>query len=515
MSTTKRIISGSTASWVRIAITIITQIALVPIFLTYWDVKTYGIWIAIQALINILSTLDRGYSDFLQYEFLKLGNHKRSQIGSLLWSALYVTILIAIVELAIVYLLAFHLNINSLFGEAKIEDKNFHNQIAWALLVQWIAWMLTNIIGLFFRSLYSFGYHSRTVWWGAFLAIITSIVPVLAVIKGAGLLTASIWSTIGIIIVLIILYMDIMRILQKEQIVAIKGSWKKGFKNYAMSIGLSGRYFLENFRQQGVRLLVAPFSGATGLAAFTTIRTGANVALQGLSTITNPLMPELMRFLQQKEQKKIDASFDTIWLVLIAALAPGVVVMQAIAPAIFASWTKGQINFDARLFATLSLGVLVYALAQPATAIVIGNNLIKSQVFISLISTIIVIAGIILMIPSLGILAAGIALLIAEIVATVLFQIIAKKWLYQQNLDWPQKSSFLALLSVMIAAIAIYIIIVLPAMKWLTVAGILLFLIWNTRLYWKQMTPFATGKANSIAVSIPIFGKLIKACFHK
>ncbi len=41
MSVTKRVISGSAASWAQIVVGIVTQIAVVPVYLNYWDVKTY------------------------------------------------------------------------------------------------------------------------------------------------------------------------------------------------------------------------------------------------------------------------------------------------------------------------------------------------------------------------------------------------------------------------------------------------------------------------------------------
>jgi hypothetical protein len=65
MSVAKRLISVTAASWARIAVNMLSQLLLVPVYLIYWDVSTYGIWIAIQALVNILSMVDFGHQTFL------------------------------------------------------------------------------------------------------------------------------------------------------------------------------------------------------------------------------------------------------------------------------------------------------------------------------------------------------------------------------------------------------------------------------------------------------------------
>ncbi len=77
MSVASRLISGSAASWAQIAITAISQVVLVPVYLSHWSVATYGVWLAIQALISITSTFDFGHQEFLGYEFLRIGRDDR------------------------------------------------------------------------------------------------------------------------------------------------------------------------------------------------------------------------------------------------------------------------------------------------------------------------------------------------------------------------------------------------------------------------------------------------------
>ncbi|RRB04260.1 lipopolysaccharide biosynthesis protein [Larkinella rosea] len=507
MSTTKRLISGTAASWARIGITMLTQVALVPIFLSYWSIQTYGVYIAIQALVNVLNTPGRGYSDFLQFEFLKLGNTNRTEIARLLWSGISVILVLSVIELATLYYIGFYGNIGFLFNEKSISNLQFRNDIGWSLLIQWLSWIFCNVIGLFFRALHPFGYYPRMEWWNVGSSIFTSLITVIFIISGYDLLGVTGASSIGSILLMVVQFLDTNNRLKKEGLQFKTASLRLGFQKYVVSLALSGRYFLENFKQQGVRLLLSPVVGAASLAAFVTMRTGANVALQGLSTITNPLMPELMRFLHNRDQERMQVAFDSVWLVVVAILAPAVLVIHAIAPFLFTLWTKGQIAYDPFLFATLSLSVLVYGIAQPATAIVTGNNLLRLQMGISLISSLIVIGGIFFLVPQISIIGAGIALLTAEVAAAFGFHFYAQKWLGLHQMRWPTKSYLIAIRSVLIAAFGMIMMSVFPHYYLLYLAVSMIALCWNIKKYWELFSRIGVEKTFLLLSRLPVIGK--------
>ena len=151
-------------------------------------------------------------------------------------------------------------------------------------------------------------------------------------------------------------------------------------------------------------------AGPVALAAFSTMRTGANVALQGLNTIINPLLPDLMRFLHDRDQPRSEAAFSTIWIVSGSIYGTGRRNLQIFIEPFYVYWTQGKIAFDPLLFALLSLGVLVYAVVQPAMAVVIGNNLTKTTIaLIAAVAGVILFAVLIVLVPIIGILGAAIA----------------------------------------------------------------------------------------------------------
>ena len=498
MSVAARLISGSAASWMKIGITMISQIALVPLYLNYWSVETYGVWLAVQALIAIMTIIDMGHQTYLGYEFLKVRNNT-VELSKLLWSGASIALFIGVVQLILILIFIFSGLLGPLLDRAELQDETLIRSAGIILFLQGISWLLCNgVAGLFVRALEPFGYFPRMAWWGVFLAVLANVSPALAVVYGADLITTCLVMVSVNIIFNVFPYLDMFRLMRREKISFVRPSLKLGYKNFLLSTAVTGKLLLENARQQGVRLVLAPLAGAVGLAAFSTMRTGSNVALQGLNTITNPLMPDLMRFLHDRDQIRSESAFGTIWIIVVALMAPAVVILQAVVAPLFELWTNGRIVFDPALFSILSLGVLVYAIAQPAMAVVMGNNLMRPQLLLSGLAAVIVIGSIIVLIPVMGILGAGISLLLAEVVASFGYKYFAKKWLRENSLSWPSRSFRVSVMSVFIAGAGMGAMIYLPQFRWGFFAGTLILLGWNFYRYWKILPDLVTQRALNI-----------------
>lgn len=496
MSTAARLISGSAASWARIGVTVISQIVLVPLYLSHWDVDTYGIWLAIQALAGLLFTIDLGHQEYLGFEFMRLGKSNVVKISQYLYSGIIIGIALSFFQLFLICILIGSGGLPQLLGKSHVLGVDSITTAGFVLISQGIAWLVsTSITGLLFRALAPFGYYPRMAWWNFFSSIIATIAPIIAVIMGAKLLVTGLIAAGAAIVFSLPLYLDLFHLLRKEQIPFSPPNLKLGLKNFSFSLAVFGKISLENLRQQGVRIVLAPLSGVTALAAFSTMRTGANVALQGLNTITNPMIPDLMRFLQQRDQARSESAFGTVWIVLVTMMAPGVVILQAVVGPLYIAWTRGQIPFNPWLFAVLSLSVLVFAVVQPATTVVVGNNLLKPQLLLSAIAAVIVVAGMYILVPRTGILGAGISLLTAEVFTTIGYKVVAQQWLEQNGLQWPKRPFLIAVFSVIIAALSMSLMIVLPEFKWFVLIFSLLIFSINIWKYWQVLPAIATEHA--------------------
>ena len=510
MSTAGRLISGSVASWAQIGVTMAAQLILVPIYLGHWDVKTYGIWLAIQGIMSALSMLDLGYQNYIAFEFLRLGQRNILDLSKALSSALVFGVMIGLTQILLVCVFTVTDILGFLIGENRANDIELLRQAGIVLILQGFTWLFLNTIpGLMVRALAPFGYYPRMAWWTFLYAIMTAVAPLIAVVMGANLLWAGIAFAGSAFGYAVLFYIDVFRLLKKERIKLIKPSLKLGYSNFRLSLPLLGKALLENVRQQGVRLVLAPLAGPVGLAAFSTMRTGANVALQGLNTIINPLLPDLMRFLHDRDQPRSEAAFSTIWIVIVACLAPGVVILQMFIEPFYVYWTQGKIAFDPLLFALLSLGVLVYAVVQPAMAVVIGNNLTKIQLIIAAVAGVILFAVLSVLVPIIGIIGAAIALLLAEIVAAVFYKVHAERWLRGNQLMWPKKAFEVSIVSVLIAAVALGLIIFFPQIKWPIFAISMILFVWNFWRSWQGLPTVAIDSAKNFMIRIPGLRRLV------
>ena len=511
MSTVSRFISGSAASWVRIAVTIGAQIILVPLYITHWSVETYGLWLAIQALIGLLVTLDTGHQEFLGYEFLRIGTDDRSRLSRYLWSGVGIGLLINTIQLSVIVALLVFNGLPAVLG-SELTSAAMTNVAGIVLLLQGLTWFIcTSVSGLLFRVLSPFGYYPRMAWWNLGSTIVAAVAPAAAVVAGADLLMTGIVTAVATLLFSIPLYVDLIRLLRRVGIAFCVPSWQMGFANFSLALAVFGKIILENLRQQGVRLVLAPLSGATGLVAFSTMRTGANVALQGLNTVTGPLIPDLMRFLQKRDQVRTESAFGTVWIVVVALMAPAVVILQAFVEPFYLAWTRNQVLFDPWLFAVLSLSVLVFAVVQPASTVVIANNLLRPQLLVSLSAALIVVGGIYVLVPVLGILGAGLALLAGELLTTVCYAFVAQRWLRHSGLTWPKRSFLIVVTSVMIAGITMALMISLPNLKLVILLTSMVAFLGNAWRYWQVLPKLATNRAKTILGNLPGVGKLFPA----
>ncbi|RYY63087.1 MAG: hypothetical protein EOO05_00330 [Chitinophagaceae bacterium] len=494
-TTFSRIFSGSVASWAQILVNLLAQLIVTPIFLSYWSANEFGIWLTFQAATGFLQIFDTGHQNYVGNKFLIIGSGNRPELRETLYSAVPVALLSGFIQIGITLLV-----VNSgYFTSFALQYGEEASALKQLLVFQVIVWAITgSYAGLLTRSLSPFGYYSRYAWWQTFMQALVILLPTIAVIAGGHLLMAGVTMLSATILINLFLILDVIRQLKKEGMPYLPPKWVTGLRNFKLSLLLTLRSIFDIFRQQGIRIILTPSVGAKEMAAFATMRTGANVAAQGLSSITNPMLPELMKFLKMRDQKRSEASLATVWIIIVALLCPGLVFLQSIVEPLYMVWTRGKIPFDPLLFSMLSVIVLVYASSQPALAIATGNNLIKALLGISTITFILVIAGLVIFVPSFGIRGAGFALLIAECISAALAMIVAAKWLRRNQMSWPSKAYAITVTSILVSVASMLAMIYLPSAKWLVLAVSLLLLGINVRRYWKVLPDLAANKAKSL-----------------
>lgn len=153
-------------------------------------------------------------------------------------------------------------------------------------------------------------------------------------------------------------------------------------------------------------------------------------------------------------------SFAMVWLVVLVLLNPAVIVAELFGKQIFAVWTHGKIPFDFALFAGLSSGILIYALAQPAMAILQGNNLIWLQLAFSALTSTVAVAGIWISIGRFGISGVGVVLAISEFCGLIAYLRAGMRWLAAHDMKWPWRLFAISSTAVLITVVSLYLMAV-------------------------------------------------------
>lgn len=438
MSTPVRLASGTGLSLGRMATAIVGQIATVPIYLTHWDAQTYGVWLILQGSLGYLMLISAAHQQYTYAEVMKCGPDARDAVRRLYLSSVGVAYLIALAEFGAILGLG-----PQVVSAAMPADSAGTAATVVALLV---LYSLLNLIFMPFGAITAqtitvYGQYPRTAAWGLFDTGMVVFAPAVAVAFGADLMTAGLVQVAAHAVAALLTAIDLVRLARRFGLLARQRiDWRLGLRNALGCLPLAGRSFIESFRQQGFRILLGANAGAVAVTALATTRTFANVLHQGLSTITAPLMPELMRYVVNRDQDRMEGAFAIVWLCLFALLVPGVLVLCLLAEPVFMFWTRGAVGFDPVLFLTLLVVVLVYAAGQPATAILQGQNRIAWMISISVAAALGLVAFCVLLIPPFGLRGAGFALLGAELCAVSLTMAGAARALRQSGLDFPWRS---------------------------------------------------------------------------
>ena len=474
MSALHRFLSASAASWAKILLTVATQVLLVPLFLSHWSVEEYGCWLIIQTIMSIGSLMSNGFQTYTGYEFLKIGDRKPQESRQLFYSALPCALGVATFELLVQVGLIYFGLMRSLFDGGDSLDPALLHQADICVVLYSVCYLIASAIGgLAGRAVAPYGYFPRMTWWAVFLALAQALASAVAVASGSNLVQTVIWINITTIVANIPIHWDMWRIFREQDLRPVRPQWSLGLRAVGRSLAISFGNILDISRQQGVRIFLGALLGVTRMTEFSTTRTMSNLSMQGVGTVTNPSMPELMRFLRERDAQRTEAAIGFVWLFAVVLLAPVLVAFQWVMPVVYAEWTRGKITYDPALFALFSATLLLFALARPPLAVLQGNNLLKVQLGISISVSMIALGGILVMSTPFGTRGAAASLLVAELIGTVLAVWYSAKWLNANAIGFPRTLFGVSVLAMVLGDIAIALMVLLPQWRlWVLVPSL-------------------------------------------
>ncbi|SEK11261.1 hypothetical protein MAA5396_04722 [Marinovum algicola] len=448
MSTPARIARGTGLTLATVATNILGQVATVPIFLSHWHASTYGVWLIMIGAFSYLFLLSGAFQQYAYGEMLKAGAGARDAVRGIWRISVVMAFFVAAVELMIVAVLTSHRFLAwvapDLYGTPLVEAVAF-----FLLLYSALNFLTMPLNAITAHANTVHGHYPRVAFWALVNAVFRLVAPAIAVLAGAGFKTAVLVYVLAHVASILPALWDMLRLARREGLLQPTSlDWRQGVRNVVFSLPLAARTLIDSFRQQGFRLILGAFIGPVAVSVLATTRTFANVLHQGLTTITAPVLPELMRYITARDQDRIEGAFAIVWLCLFALLVPSMLILCLLAESVFLFWTRGAVTFDPVLFLSLVMAVIVFAAAQPAVAVLQGQNRVGWLIGAAVAATAGLGALALALMPLLGLRGAGAALLGAEVCALAVALGGATRVLVQGGLAFPRRSFALVLANV-------------------------------------------------------------------
>lgn len=417
MSLEKRALKGTIASVVALVVQLGLQIVSVPVLLEHWGEEEYGVWLAINSLYGLLITIDGGHQNYVGNELMKLIPISAEQTKTMIQAGVGGAALTALLELIVVVVLGATGVLVSLAGLTA--DRTMDLWICLGiLLAMWIS--IGSVGGVLVRLYQPMGEYARATWLGLVQRTLMGLAPVIVAAFGGSIRQATLAASSIPVVVGIFIFNDLRRFGQFRPFIA-KPNWRLVGRNLSMSIWLTATGFIAQAQQHFFLVVVAFYmGGAAAIPAFTTMRTVANIFLQGANTLSAPLLPDIVRFKASGDLTKLEVVLRSLAAMSSFVMGSALVVATPILPTAYALWTRGHTAFNSGLYALLGSAVLVRVFGSPMMALIFGVNALGPQLVGASMQCAVTIGVAGLMVPLDGLRGAGIAVLAGEVTGSLI-----------------------------------------------------------------------------------------------
>jgi O-antigen/teichoic acid export membrane protein len=413
--------AGSIAGVFAFATNLISAVVLVPVLIHGWGAERYGLWLALQSLFGLVTTLDSGHQTFVGNELLRLYPTDRARARSMLASGLLGGGLLGGLELCVCAALVLTQALPWALGQA---DRPLPASIAVAFALSIVTWVAQGSAGGVWARLYpAAGQYARSVWWGIAYRALQTLVLALAVWLGADILAAVLATSLMTVAYVAFSWRDVRRRFAEFHPFWQGARRSLALANLARSLVITGCALAVQLQQHGILFMLSGKVGLSVLPAFTTTRTLANVFLQAAAIVTGPLLPEMVRLEALGEHRKLADTVRAIWFVTGAPVNLGLCLGLPLFEPLYRAWTGGAMPFDTSLFAWLALAISLRSLGAPLTTLIAGLNALRAQVWIAGVQTALVLGALWVSIPRWGLGAAGLAVALGELCGSVLLPV--------------------------------------------------------------------------------------------
>lgn len=434
----KGFFSASAALSARLGINLLAQILQVPLFLTVWSAAEYGAWLAIQGVLGFAVILDAAHQSYSEGVYYAESGHT-DRLRDRLRQGMTFGALVSVAQVLVAGVVLAWCSANPGHGGATA----FWRDMALAALLWAVAWAFTfSPAGQVGRLLNCFDGFAQQAWFGTFYIAAGALAPLVLLVWPLSPL-----QFLGVNIAISVVYhwywFRRMLPLVRQHCGSFPLYAVNGLALRTRALGALGyltKAASEHTRQQGLRVVLAANFAAPQIAAFSTVRTIANVVQQAGSTFFGPALPGLSKSLAAGDEHGVRTVLGLLDCIAVLVAVPLLMVLQLLAPHFYMAWTRNSLPYDGLLFALASTVVLVAANYSSYMAYAISANRVKVIALTSLTSAVVLVAGLSMFVRGHGLWAVMLVLILCEGVVGVMLHFWCSAGLRDAGMRWPRRA---------------------------------------------------------------------------
>jgi O-antigen/teichoic acid export membrane protein len=343
----RRVLAGVAAHFYAQGVTILTQLATLPIFLARWSTDEYGRWITLSAIPVYLSLGDFG--------IVTAGGNMMSMYrarGELdeMNRVFHSSILIVIV---MVPLLAVCTVVPlMMYGFGLSSDQRT------ALSALILASLLNVACGLFDSAYRPFGKYPKVTVLLTSARIVDWMGTIVGLYAGGTLASAAIGLLCGRFVSCAVIFA-----MAKKEVPELEWNLSRADGKLVKQLVRSGIGFLSfpignMLTLQGMVILVGAQLGGGAVALFNTSRTLARLLAQLAILTGKSTAPEISRLYGAGKDHEGDVLIRQVLSLMLPLTIVGALGLELLGPTILAHWSRGKIEFDRTVFTWLVAGAI-------------------------------------------------------------------------------------------------------------------------------------------------------------
>lgn len=348
-----RVAAGVAAHFYAQGVTIVTQLATLPIFLSRWNTEQYGRWIVLSAVPIYLSVADFGIVTAAGNLMSMHKAREETEDVNRVFKSSIVTIVVAVPLLALVTVVPL-----LLFGFGL----NLEERSALAALI--LASLLSVACGLFDAAYRPFGKYPKVTVLLTTARVFEWIGTIAGLFLGGTLASAALGLLSGRIVSCIALFL-----FARRDVPELRWTLTGVDRQLVRQLFRSGMGFVSFpignlLTLQGMVILVGAQFGGGAVALFNSSRTLARLLAQ-LAILTGKAMaPEISRLYGAGKHDEAGVLVKQLMWTVLPLTVVGAAGLELLGPTILDHWSRGKIAFDRTIFSWLVAGAVCAAYWQ-------------------------------------------------------------------------------------------------------------------------------------------------------